>query len=713
MLKKPLSFQAKICFTLLGLSSVLACLFIYVFLNISQSIGDEFSRNAQNQLADTLINNVREQGLVTSQLLVSQLSQANEINQLNSLQNLAELVEKNHLSYAFIYDHLGQLIGPYQQQQSAWPANLPKLQYQAELVSNGIVNIFSPITNANSDPHTMLLIGFPISAAEETSVLRSSLKQSLADSSLQFLIQTGVGLILVTLLALAANYFFSSNIIHSIRLLTNRAQRLDEGDLEVSLVLDRQDELGQLSLSLQQMRNNLIDNYNEMSQLAWYDPLTGLFNREGGFHHARILLNQEGHQTASLAVINLDGFQRINDNMGYKEGDETLQAFARRLSQLVTQLAPKHLLARVGGDEFMLVVAHQQSELLCGQIATELLALTKQAIQTAKNAHALTLSIGIASTPKDANDFESLIKAASIALHTAKSEGKNRFTHYQADANQHEWQPEILKKALKQAIESQQLFVLYQGIFTADNSLAGVEALVRWNHPKLGPIAPSQFIPIAEQSAPLIEDLTLYVLEQSCAAFEDLLTNDKEQFRISLNIAACLLNNPELAELLLYSLSEYQVKAERIILEITETQLLSDMDFCCQQLDKLKAAGFTLWIDDFGTGYSSLSYLHKLPVDGIKIDHSFIDQLEHSNASQAFIHAIVELSRALQVETLAEGIENAAQHEILKSYGCHWFQGFYLHKPANQLNVHAFRQHCKPRIKSNQNERRVKAYSVT
>lgn len=709
-MKNALPFQTKVSFTLLGLSSVLACLFIYVYFNISQGIGDEFSRNAQNQLADTLINNVREQGLVTSQLLVSQLSQASEINQLNSLQNLAELVEKNHLSYAFIYDHLGNLIGPYQHQQSAWPTNLPKLQYQAELVSNGIVNIFSPIPNANSDPHTMLLIGFPISAAEETSVLRSSLKQNLSDSSLQFLIQAGVGTLLITLLALAASYYFSSNLIHSIRLLTNRAQRLDEGDLEVSLALDRQDELGQLSLSLQQMRNNLINNYNEMSQLAWYDPLTGLFNREGGFHHARLLFNAKANQTISLAVINLDGFQRINDNMGYKEGDETLQAFARRLVQLVNRLAHKHLLARVGGDEFIVIVPHPQSELVCSQIATELLALTKQAIQTAKNAHALTLSIGIASTPKDGNDFDTLLKAASIALHTAKSEGKNRFTHYQADANQHEWQPEVLKKALKQAIESQQLFVLYQGIFIADNSLVGVEALVRWNHPKLGPISPSQFIPIAEQSAPLIEDLTLYVLEQSCAAFEELLTNDKEPFRISLNIAACLLNNPELAELLLYSLSEYQVKAERIILEITETQLLSDMDFCCQQLDKLKAAGFTLWIDDFGTGYSSLSYLHKLPVDGIKIDHSFIDQLEHSSASQAFIRAIVELARALQVDTLAEGIETEGQYKILKGNGCHWFQGFYLHKPANQLNVHAFRQHCQPSVKRSLSPKRINAY---
>ncbi len=710
LLKNALPFQAKICFTLLGLSSVLACLFIYVFLNISQGIGDEFSRNAQNQLADTLINSVREQGLVTSQLLVSQLSQTNQINQLNSLQNLAELVEKNHLSYAFIYDHLGHLIGPYQQQENAWPANLPKLQYQAELVSNGIVNIFSPIPNPNSDPHTMLLVGFPISSVEETSVLRSSLKQSLSSNTLQFLIQTGAGTVLLTLLALAASYFFSSNIIHSIRLLTNRSQRLDEGDLDVSLVLDRKDELGQLSQSLQQMRNNLIKNYDEMSQLAWFDPLTGLFNREGCFHHARLLLNKQGNQTVSLAVINLDGFQRINDNMGYKEGDETLQAFARRLAQLVTQLAPENLLARVAGDEFILVIPHQQSELLCDQIATELLALTKQAIKTTKSAHTLTLSIGIASRPKDGNDFDGLLKAASVALHTAKSEGKNRFTHYQADENQHEWQPEVLKKALKQAIEKQQLFVLYQGIFTANNSLAGVEALVRWNHPKLGPISPSQFIPIAEQSAPLIEDLTLYVLEQSCAAFEDLLTNDKENFRISINIAACLMNNPELAELLLYSLSEYQVKAERIILEITETQLLSDMDFCCQQLDKLKAAGFTLWIDDFGTGYSSLSYLHKLPVDGLKIDHSFIEQLEHSSASQAFIHAIVELSKALQVETLAEGIETAAQHELLKNFGCHWFQGFYLHKPANQLNVHAFHQHCKPAITSNQNPRRLKAY---
>ena len=227
--------------------------------------------------------------------------------------------------------------------------------------------------------------------------------------------------------------------------------------------------------------------------------------------------------------------------------------------------------------------------------------------------------------------------------------------------------------------------------------MVGVEALVRWNHHKLGPLSPGQFIPVAEQFPVLIEDLTLYVLEQSCAAFEDPLTDPNEDFKISINVAACLLNNPELAELLLFSLSEYQVKAERIILEITETQLLTDIDFCCQQLAKLKAAGFTLWIDDFGTGYSSLSYLHRLPVDGLKIDRSFIDQLDQSSAGQAFIKAIVELSKALSVETLAEGVETQAQHALLKSYGCHWFQGFYLHKPATQPNVMAFHAHCKPK----------------
>ncbi|MCE2596128.1 EAL domain-containing protein [Motilimonas cestriensis] len=697
MLKKDLPLQAKYSLTLLGLTGVLLCLFIYIFSNISKDIAEEFSSNAQNQLSDTLVSKVREQGQITSQLLVAQLSQTNQINQLSSLQNLAKLVEKNQLSYAFIYDQNGHLIGPYQQQENLWPHNLPKLQYQSELVTNGIVNLFNPIPSPSSDSHTMLVIGFPISTAKETRLLHSNLERSLSDSSVQFLIQAITGTLIFTLLALAASYMITSHFIHPIRLLTNRSRRLGEGDLEVSLALERSDELGELSRSLQQMRNNLVDSYNDMSQLAWYDPLTGLYNREGCFHHSQLLLSEKAGAQASLTVINLDGFKRINDTMGYKEGDETLRTFAQRLTQLVRKYQQTALIARVSGDEFLLVVAQEQSEAISTQIARELLALSQQALNTKKSAHQLTMSIGISSRPRDGNDFDSLLKAASIAMHTAKYEGKNKYTHYIAGGNQNEWQPETLKKSLQLAIDKGELYVLYQGIFDPDNSMVGVEALVRWNHHKLGAVSPAQFIPIAEQFPVLIEDLTLYVLEQSCAAFEELLTDEQEDFKISINVAACLLNNPELAELLLFSLSEYHVKANRIILEITETQLLTDIDFCCQQLAKLKAAGFTLWIDDFGTGYSSLSYLHRLPVDGLKIDRSFIEQLDQSSAGHAFIKAIVELSKALAVETLAEGVETQAQHELLKSYGCHWFQGFYLHKPAYQTNVMAFHQHYKPK----------------
>ncbi|RJG41942.1 bifunctional diguanylate cyclase/phosphodiesterase [Motilimonas pumila] len=688
MLKNRFPLQLKYNITLLSLTVVLCIVFIAIFINISNEMTKQFNQAAQQQVADTLISQVRHQGRITSEILATQLSENSQIGQLSSLLKLADLVDQGLLSYTFIYDENKKLVGPYQQQ--PWPVGVPKMQYQTELIKDGIVNIFYPIKSADGEINHMLLLGLPFDKNQDTAVLKSNLTGSLEDSSTLFLIQVILASLVATLLALMVSNVISNSFARPIRQLATRSQRLGEGEYDINLAMTRQDEVGDLSRALQGMRDNLLHNYQQMTQLAWFDALTGLYNREGIIQQSTALLSQAQNQQVSMAAIDLDGFKKINDALGYQEGDETLKAFAVRLSKVVTKISHNALVARLSADEFVVIFCNEIAEKQSIALADQLLLLSQHALSTKQNAHQISLNIGIANSPLHGNDFHSLLKSANIAVHAAKNHGVNSYKIYNPNESQAEWDPEAIRIALSKAIKAEEPYVLYQGVFDQQHQLIGAEALVRWNHPKLGAVSPGKFIPIAEQFPSLIEELTFYVIERSCQAFTANLQDSREQFKVSINISASLLNNPELAESLLYCLSEYDISPTRFILEVTETKLLTDIDFCCQQLEKLRRAGFTLWIDDFGTGYSSLSYLHKLPVHGLKIDRSFVDGIDVSMQNQALIKAILDVSNTFNITTLAEGVETAEQQDMLIDLGCDLLQGFYLHKPANERNVKEF-----------------------
>jgi diguanylate cyclase (GGDEF)-like protein len=445
-----------------------------------------------------------------------------------------------------------------------------------------------------------------------------------------------------------------------------------------------------LGTHLHRVEGQLLAQQTEITHLALHDPLTGLANRR----NLRLLMEsaigraQRQQSSIAMLVLDLDGFKPINDRYGHPAGDAVLLQVAQRMRSLVR---PGDVVARLGGDEFVVVLEATSGAADPGSgfdaapdadtplhTAQRLVTAISRPITLPMGDVAVSASVGVALYPMDGQDPDELLRRADVALYRAKDESRGEVRFFQPTMDEAVRERDALKMDLRIAIERQQIEPYFQPLINlATGALNGFEVLARWQHPTRGAITPLEFVKVAEDSGQ-IDALTVCVMRLALKAA----LHWDPKLSIAVNIAPQQLKNESLVERLLGVLAETGFPAERFEIEITENALIGDLELARRIVLALKSRGIRVALDDFGTGYSSLAHLSELPFDKIKIDRSFIHSLRQKHESATIVHAIIGLGKSLNLPTAAEGIESAADADLLAELGCHVGQGYHYSKPV-------------------------------
>ncbi len=416
---------------------------------------------------------------------------------------------------------------------------------------------------------------------------------------------------------------------------------------------------------------------------AYHDLLTRLPNRALFKDRLSVAITQAQRNNTQLAVmfIDLDRFKIINDSLGHTMGDRLLQAVSQRLQGCIRK---GDTLSRFGGDEFTLLLPEVKNADAATHIAEKILNDIKQPFTLSGHELYVGASIGIALYPDSGDSLDALIKNADIAMYRVKKTGKDGYQLFHHDMDTTSSERLLLEQDMRRAIDQGEFEICYQPqINIANQQICSVEALIRWNHPTLGRLAPTEFIPVAEDSR-LIVDIDRYTLRHACREIREYHHDGMPGLRLAVNLSPVAIAREDFVPDVLTTLKEEQFPAHLLELEITENILMDDRQDVVDKLVQLANAGINLAIDDFGTGYSSLSYLQNFPVNTLKIDRTFIHSIKSSEDDACIVNAIVSMAKGLKLSIVAEGVENREQLEYLCSLGCTVVQG-YLFGQATQL----------------------------
>ena len=424
----------------------------------------------------------------------------------------------------------------------------------------------------------------------------------------------------------------------------------------------------------------------ELERLARYDTLTGLYNRYvfmEEFHRAIELAKYRKHRVA-LFLMDIDNFKRINDSLGHGEGDEVLKEVSRRIRRVIE--SEGGLFARIGGDEFAIIIENFDTIDEIGTIARKLKAVMKKTIKIDDYQLRITLSIGISLFPEHGSDIKHLQKAADIALYQTKKEGKNDFAFYAHD-NGALIEKIALENYLYKAIERDEFELYLQPQISTKSSLAkGMQALVRWRHPQRGILFPGEFLELASETG-LLYRLDIVVLEK---VLKLLSRWEKRGYRlpiVSINISNALFHHSYFLKMMKRNRKIYGDLCKYVELELTESIIMQSTKDSASLVKELAMLGYSISIDDFGTGYSSLSHLKSLNVNKLKIDRTFVHDIATHKNGQVIVKAIIAMGKTLGLEIVAEGVETEEELKILQGFGCDCIQGFYYTKPVTSREI--------------------------
>ncbi|HEX5685913.1 MAG TPA: PAS-domain containing protein [Ideonella sp.] len=426
--------------------------------------------------------------------------------------------------------------------------------------------------------------------------------------------------------------------------------------------------------------------------LATHDDLTGLPNRVWFSELLQLAIQRAGRHGRQFAVlfIDLDQFKSINDTLGHGVGDELLRAVAQRLKSC---LRSADVVARLGGDEFVVLLQDLHGSDDAAAVARKILSAVVEPVQVHGLHCRVTASIGICLFPDDAQDEHTLMKNADIAMYSAKDQGKNNFQFHSRAVTAQSLERMAMELHLRNALPRQELALHYQAkVDLNTNQITGVEALLRWNSPELGPVGPSRFIPVAEQSG-LIVPIGQWVMRQACAQNMAWQRQGFARIGVSVNLSARQFMHEGLLDDITDALRSADMDPSLLELEITEGMVMHDIERVVQLLQAIKRMGVRIAIDDFGTGYSSLAHLKRFPVDVIKIDRSFIRDITTDPADRTITEAIIAMGKTLNLTVVAEGVETAEQRDVLRGIACDEIQGYYFSRPVPPEQVASLLRH--------------------
>ncbi len=517
---------------------------------------------------------------------------------------------------------------------------------------------------------------------------------------------TALGVILFGI----GSVFLARRVTTPLRSLVSATEKLAKGDYTTPMEnMSRNDEIGGLATAFDQMRVSIGAQQGEIRRLAYWDHLTGLPNRARFREAAREAIERAGKTSdkandkassrLAIMVLDLDRFKHVNDALGYTFGDSVLQAVAKRLA--LHEIGPNDLLARLGGNEFALLL-NQMDSATAYQFAQRVASAFEEPLVFGDQHIDLSAGIGIACWPEHAADADTLLGLAEVAMYAAKSKATG-VQIYQPSLDSSSTQSLSLLTELRHAVEHDELRLYLQPKIELNLSAAtSVEALVRWQHPTRGLVPPLEFIPFAEQTG-YVRQLTLWIFNEAARVWPELQKVD-QACQIAVNLSARDLMDPALPANLQAILKTHKVPASGFCLEITESAIMDDPQRAQATLNRLNECGFKLSIDDFGTGYSSLAYLKRLPVDQLKIDKSFVMAMEKVKGDAVIVRSTIDLAHNLSLTVVAEGVENAVVYNLLKKLGCDQAQGYLISKPMPAAEYVVWRERWNHQLDTNRRE---------
>ncbi|MBO5237719.1 MAG: EAL domain-containing protein [Lachnospiraceae bacterium] len=511
-------------------------------------------------------------------------------------------------------------------------------------------------------------------------------------------------MIIVLAIFLLLTFLTSSRLARKfctpIFLLKEKMLQASKGDLNVHCEIESQDEFGELSEhfndmmdiisnnydeladtkeQLERSQEELKENYTQIKTLAYTDTLTGLANRVAFMTQAHEIFNRTGEfVNRAILFIDLDNFKNVNDTLGHDYGDILLKQLAQKLNSFMED---GDILARTGGDEFLVLKNNNSSTDALDQFASKLITIANHPFDLDGEIVHISMSVGVAIFPQNGLTVNELIKNADIAMYSAKTAGKSGYRFFDSSMEDEVNHKNEIEEILYNAIQNRELYLMYQPQCDMESGrIIGCEALMRLRNGYLGQIPPSEFIPIAEESG-IINELGAWALEQACGFNKQLLDAGLGPITMSVNISMEQLKNPGFVNQVKSILEKTKMPAEYLELEVTESVLMQSLDRNVSLIQELRSLGIRIALDDFGTGYSSFNYLTQMPIDTLKMDKSFVDNISTNTKDCYIAETIISLAHKLNISVVAEGVEASDQLRILRENSCDILQGYLFSKP--------------------------------
>ncbi|MEZ8824145.1 EAL domain-containing protein [Vibrio amylolyticus] len=576
------------------------------------------------------------------------------------------------------------------------------------LVLENVLNLKNPFSQATDSELTLarplimnerllggIVMGYSLSAVKDViNENKATIRQLNSSSRQHSTMLTVIVTIAMCLLSLCYSIFMAGTLIKPITNLLRQSRHISDGEHLMTNNIYRSDELGELASAFNDMDINLKQRKDEIEFLAYNDPLTLLPNRTQFLQHIEhtIKSSQESNNRFSVLFMDLDGFKRVNDNLGHQAGDELLFEVAQRLKnalQNTTCIDDKckasSLAARVGGDEFLLCLFGAQTVESVSEFASDVVKMMRTPIylEDAGESVVVGVSLGISTYPDSGDSAEDLVKKADIAMYTVKSSGKGCYSHFTNEMENQVLIKGRIEKELRLAISDLSQFQLYYQpkVDLKTGIIIGAEALIRWKHPTKGNITPDEFIPVAE-ATDIIHPLSDWIVEQACTDLKKWDANMLPPgFHVAINLSPKQLYGSKIFNTVRQQLEHHQLDTSRLHVEVTETALMFDKVSAKETLDNFRRIGIEVWLDDFGTGYSSLGYLREFNIDGLKIDRSFVTDIDSELNDASLCSAVISMAHQLKIKVVAEGIETASQSQFLAKIQCDYGQGNLYAKP--------------------------------